>query len=107
MFYNGYMLWPEREWGFQNDIKRIYFWLGDRLVETIELNMEIIRQFVKEGESCLPLFWDLFCLTQDQEEVMRIRDQNVASPALFEIKAVRPPQYSFEQIAEIVGVNQR
>lgn len=95
MFYNGYMLWPEYVSYFESDVKRLYFWLGDRLVETIELPVETIRSLVKEGESNLPLFWDLFCLTQEPGEVLRIQEQNTIRPATFEIRAIveRPPTY--------------
>jgi hypothetical protein len=92
-FYNGYMLWPERN--FWKDDRTIHFLLGDRLVETITISKLTLNQLVGEGQSFLPLFWDLFKVTQGEEEVLRIKELNTRYPAIFEVRRIENPEKQY------------
>jgi len=88
IFYNGYVVWVLHDEKFWADRCSFYFYLGDKLVETIVLDRDVMRQFVPEGESVMAFVWDLFRVAVGEEEVLRVQEQNKHRPATFEIRRV-------------------
>jgi len=87
-FYNGYVVWMLLDDMWPPDRASWYFYLGDRLIETITLDREIVHKFVPEGQSVMPFVWDLFKVAAGEEEVLRIKEQNTCKPIVFEIRRV-------------------
>lgn len=90
--YNGYVVWPAYDYhdydSFVIDKLNYSFWLGDRLIETIKVDRHIIREMIPENTDPFNLIWDLFKLTQEPDEVLRIQEQNKPNPATFEIRHI-------------------
>jgi len=86
--YRGYMVWPEFSAAFMHDVLKYHFWLGERLVQTIEVNRDVFRQIVPEWEDGTGFLWDLFMLTQNPDQVKIIEEQNKPMPGHFRITYV-------------------
>lgn len=101
MFYMGYMVYRVHSETFVNDRASFLFFAGDRLVETIVLDLEVLRQFVSEGESYMPFVYHLLELAQGEVEVLRIKEQNVMRPALFEIRYARSAEDEYSNSVNV------
>ena len=84
--YNGYIVWPIKN--IPMDFLEYHFYLGDRLVDVIKISRDILLNFVPQGTSEMGLVWDLFLVSQGEEEVLHIVEQNKVDPACFELKRV-------------------
>ena len=85
-FYRGYIVWDMLD--YARDVYITQFWLGEKLIESIEIPRQIMREFVKEGESSLSFIYGLLEVAQGKEEVMRIEEMNSKYPASFEIRRI-------------------
>lgn len=83
--FNGYVIWPIKDWA--RDIYQIHFYLGDRLVDIIEFTRGALAE-IEQGIDPMYRIWDLFLLSQGEEEVIRIKEQNKIQPCMFEIRRV-------------------
>lgn len=92
--YNGYIVWPIRD--FARRQEEYHFYLGERLIDVVVLEHELIREFVKEGETVMPLVWSVFLLQQGETEVLRVVEQNTLERKQFEIRLVEEYQSSCE-----------
>lgn len=95
--YKGYVVWGYSD--YFTEIAVYQFWLGDKIIETIELSREMIKQFVPEHQDSIAFAWELFELTQGEEEVLRIAQQNYKGkhPATFDIKYVPTPREEYAE----------
>jgi hypothetical protein len=84
--YKGYVCFAMHESMAMYDLESIQFWLGDRLVDTINAPRTLLDKFVKEGEDTLPFFYNLLKVSQGEEEVMHIEAMNKDRHAMFEIR---------------------
>jgi hypothetical protein len=87
---NGFMVWPERDWS--RDILTLGFWAGDRLLERISIDRELLHQLVPEGVDPFHIFWELFKVAHGETEVLRLQEQNTRYPATFEVRRIENPQ---------------
>lgn len=94
-FINGYIVWFLRDFSRTN--LQVYFYLGDRLVEHFDFDMDLVRERLGIGENS-PGFgindfiWNLFRLAQGEDEVLRIEEQNKRYPAVFEVRHIPHPE---------------
>ena len=102
--YNGYIAWPERD--LMRNIFTVHFYLGDLLVESISVSHEVLMQFVPEACEYMPFFYDLLKVAQGEEEVFRIKEQNVPRPKMFEIRCVPSPQEEYARGLSMTDVYQ-
>ena len=90
LFYNGYLVYL-----LVNGMSHIYeyqFWLGPELVERIEIDREILREFVPEYCDPMPFIWKLFLVAHGEEKVIEWQEKNGSKyPAMFEIRRVENP----------------
>jgi hypothetical protein len=93
-FYNGYIVWWIRE--LSSDFHKVYFYLGDRLVEVIEFSHGFLCQIdgYEEGISMWPFVWELFKAAHGEEEVLKVKERNNIRPAMFEIRRIEPEKLS-------------
>lgn len=68
------------------------FYLGDRLVERIAVDRDIVRMFVPGHCEVMPFIWDLFKVVQGEEDVLCVTEQNAIKPATFEITVKHSPE---------------
>lgn len=90
-FYRGYIVFFICESFGISDTITVQFWLGDRLVDTLTVAREVLEQFRGEAYELydpLPFFYDLLKVSQGEQEVLRIEQQNHGRPALFEIRRI-------------------
>ena len=87
-FYEGYIVWMTYDGLWPPDRASWYFYLGDKLIETITLDREVVFKFVPKGVSVMPFVWDLFKVAAGEKEVLRVQEQNTRRPAVFEIRCV-------------------
>jgi hypothetical protein len=92
-FYEGYMIWPARDYCY--DQITMYFWLGDRLVDTITLSRMALEELVPVGNDPFQLFWELFKVSQGETEVLCIKELNSKYPATFEIRRIENSERKF------------
>lgn len=86
IFYNGYIVYVIEDWACR--LARVQFWLGVTLVDTIEYDREVCREFVAENEDPMPFIFKLFEISQGRNEVLRVRERNKEYPAMFEIRRI-------------------
>ena len=88
-FHDGYMVWRAEE--MMSDILKYYFYLGERLVEVIEVTRGFLYQIeFDECEDIFPFVWELFKIAQGHDEVLKVKEANNISPAIFEIRRIDP-----------------
>jgi hypothetical protein len=85
-FYNGYMVYVSRE--FFRDVLAVYFWLGERLIEKVEIPQPTLDEFVKEGEDFMPFFYELLKVARGENEVLNIRALNDKPGVRYEIRRI-------------------
>ena len=86
--YNGYVVWGLRETEFRFDQVSYYFYLGDRLVDVVMVDRDVIKSFVPEAYDPMDFIFSLFELSQGKEEVLRVVEENTMRPATFEIRRI-------------------
>lgn len=103
-FYNGYIVYFIEDWS--RCMARVQFWLGVTLVDTIEYNREIAREFVAECEDPMPFIFKLFELSQGKEEVIKVQERNKEYPASFEIRRIENEELikHREKIRQSLGI---
>jgi hypothetical protein len=98
-FYNGYMTYVVRD--FSRDIISVYFWLGDRLVEKIEVPERTLCEFIKDGEDYMPFFYELLKVALGENEVLSVKGINDRQSARYEIRKIELPLPDFEYFHSI------
>jgi hypothetical protein len=88
----GYFVWPEINYAKMST--RFFFYLGDRLVDTMEISRRSIEELVSPGESIDTLLISLLKVSQGEEEVLRIQSRNAERNTLFEIRKIEMKQRS-------------
>ena len=93
-FYNGYVVWGLKENSFMLDRVSYYFYLGERLIDVVMVDTDVIRKFVPEYCDFMGFIFDLFKLSQGKEEVIRVVEVNSIKPATFEIHRLDLSEYA-------------
>ena len=86
--HKGYIIWAVTEDPWCYDVITYHFFLGETLVETIQITRDLMREFVPEGEPFLPFLWKLLEVAQGKKEVGRVEVMNRREPAMFEFRRV-------------------
>lgn len=89
--YNGYIVWPLRDWS--RDQVEFHFYRGETLVEVIEFAHEHWRNLLRADLSAdpMPFVWKLFELAQGHRHVLVIQEEGRRLPAMFAITRVDHP----------------
>lgn len=94
--YNGYVVhWVTDIDNCMRQMVEHVFYLGDRLIERIVVDRDVLRRFVPESHDIMPFIWDLFKLAQGEEEVLRITEQNTVKPVVFKITVEPSPGHEW------------
>lgn len=89
--YNGYIVWLGRD--YSRDTCDVSFYLGERLVQTISVPYRNLREFVPEGCDSMDFFYKLLTVAIGEVEVLRVKEMNTKSPAMFEIRRIENTDY--------------
>lgn len=89
-FYNGYICYTLLD--HLTDSREVQFWLGQELIERIVVPAAVLEKRVKECESVMPFFWELFQLARGEKEVLEFQELNEKYPATFEVRRIENPE---------------
>ncbi len=90
--YNGLIVWPLRD--LVRDVVSYQFFLGDRLLETIEVSREVLHELAEQdpGADCMPLIWQMFEIAHGDRDMAILEDNRRRSPALIAMTSLEYPR---------------